>query len=65
MKTANALLFCIGFGAALAVPVYAEDVIVVKGASSRIAVAEGVRRISVANPMRGRMVTGVPFWSRA
>lgn len=50
MKTANALLFCIGFGAALAVPVYAEDVIVVKGASSRIAVAEGVRRISVANP---------------
>ncbi len=50
MKRHYSLLLGMGLSAVLAGSVRAEDVVVVKGSTSRIVVAEGVRRIVVANP---------------
>jgi pilus assembly protein CpaC len=50
MKAFNTVALCIGLSVVLAGPVRAENVVVVKGATTRIAVAEGVQRLSVANP---------------
>jgi pilus assembly protein CpaC len=50
MKACNSVLLCMGLSAVLACSVRAEEVTVVKGATSRIPVAEGIRRISVSNP---------------
>jgi len=50
MKTYGSLLLCIGLGVVLASPVLAEDVVVVKGATCRVPVADGIKKISVSNP---------------
>lgn len=50
MKFRQAIIGCIGLSLMAAMSVRAEEVVVVKGATTRVQVAEGVKRISVANP---------------